>query len=397
MPDTILLVGGYGLPDRTASATRALGVARLFQSLGYEVILLGKIGLAVPPPEGPVEIMVDGVRCLDVRRPIAGRAFRPYDESAESVAAVIDSLPAGSVRAVSAYNYPARGAWSIIRACKARGVPAILDCTEWYGWEGRKIARNVLRMAMTEFRLRVLTRLAGNVICASRWFARTVAQQNLLLLPFVVDASAPKWRPEPPRVATPGGPRRFVYSGTAGVGMQKDRLPAAIEGFRTLHDHGLNFEFIIAGMTRDDYLRLRPDHAAVMNGMDGKLRFLGRIPHPDALALLRGADFSVFFRKPNRVSHTGFATKYVEAASLGIPVISNATSDLPRYLTDGVNGFMAPGLSAVELGTTLERAARLDDAALLAMKRACAAANPFDLTKWQADTRAFMARLRLPR
>lgn len=397
MPETVILAGGFGLPDRTASATRAIGIAKLYQSLGYQVILMGKIGLAVPASDGPVELMVDGVRCLDIRRPFVGRAFRPYDESADSVAAVIDSLPAGSVKAVSAYNYPARGAWSIIRACKTRGVPAILDCTEWYGWEGRKIARNVMRMAMTEFRLRVLTRLAGNVICASRWFGRTVAQQNLLLLPFVVDASAPKWRPEPPRVATQGGPRRFVYSGTAGVGMKKDRLPAAIEGFRSLHDQGLNFEFIVAGMTRDDYLRLRPDHAAVMSGMDAKVRFLGRIPHTDALALLRGADFSVFFRKPNRVSHTGFATKYVEAASLGIPVISNATSDLALYLSDGVNGFMAPGLSAVELGATLERAARLDDAGLLAMKRACAAANPFDLTKWQAETRAFMARLRLAR
>lgn len=397
MPDTILLVGGYGLPDRTASATRALGIARLFQSLGLEVIVMGKIGQDTPRRDEAVELMIDGVRCLDVRRPFPGRDYRTYDGSAESVAAVIDSLPAGSVRAVSAYNYPARGAWSIIRACKARGVPAILDCTEWYGWEGPRIARNVLRMAMTEFRLRVLTRLAGNVICASRWFSRTVAQENVLLLPFVVEADAPKWRPEPPRVANPLGPRRFVYSGSPGVGMKKDRLPTAIEGFRALYDAGLDFEFIIAGMTRDDYLRLRPDHRAVLHGLDDKVRFLGRVDHTTALALLRGADFSLFLRKPNRISHTGFATKYVEAASLGIPVISNATSDIPHYLRDGVNGYLAPGLSGAEVAATLERAARMTDADLLAMKQACSADNPFDIPKWQAETRAFLARLRLPR
>lgn len=396
MPDTLILVGGYGLPDRTASATRALGIAKLFQSLGLEVILMGKIGKDTPPRDEAVERMIDGVRCLDVRRPFPGRDYLPYDRSADSVTAVIESLPAGSVRAVSTYNYTARGTWSIIRACKSRGVPAILDCTEWYGWEGRKIARNILRVAMTEFRLRVLTRRAGNVICASRWFARTVAKQNLLLLPFVVDASAAKWRPEPPRAAVPGGPRRFVYSGSAGVGMEKDRLPVAIEGFRSLHDKGVDFEFVIAGMTREDYLRVRPDHAALMNGMTDKLKFLGRIAHTDALALLREADFSVFFRKPNRVSHTGFATKYVEATALGIPVISNATSDLPLYLKDGVNGFMAAGLSPAEVAAVLGRAAGLDDTALLAMKRVCSLDNPFDIPKWQAETKAFLARLRLP-
>lgn len=396
MPDTIILAGGFGLPDRTASATRVLGMARLFQVLGLEVIVLGKLGQDTPPPEGPVELVVDGVRCLDIRRPFAGRDFRAYDSSADSVAAVVDSLPPGSVMAVSAYNYPARGGWSIIRACKARGIPVILDCTEWHGWEGRKIARNVARQAMTEFRMRVLTRLAGNVICTSRWLARAMAGQHLIVVPWVVDAAAPRWRPEPPRVSMPDGVRRFVYSGSPGVGMEKDRLPLAIAGFRDLHDRGAPFEFVIAGITREDYLRLRPEDASLLAGMDS-IHFLGRIPHAGSLDLLRSADFSLFFRKPNRVSNAGFATKYVEAASLGIPVVSNATSDLPLYLRDGENGFMAPGLSRAEIAATLERAATIDDAALLAMKSVCASHNPFDIPEWVDETRAFISRLRLPR
>lgn len=396
MADTIILAGGFGLPDRTASAARVLGMARLFEAAGLQVIVLGKIGRDLPARDGPVELVVDGVRCLDVRRPIAGRDFRSYDRSAESITSVVDSLPRGSVRAVSVYNYPTRATWSVIRSCRARGIPTILDCTEWYGWEGSKIFRNLSRMAMTEVRLRALTRLAGNVICASRWFAHTIPGQNVLLLPFVVEADSPRWRPEPPRVAAPGGPRRFVYSGSPGAGMEKDRLPITVAGFRKLHDREIPFEFIIAGISRDDYLRQRPDHASVLKGMDS-IRFVGRIEHADALALLRSADYSVFFRRPNRVSHTGFATKYVEAASLGIPVISNATSDLPLYLRDGHNGFMAPGLSSSEIAATLEQAARLKDEALLDMKSICFADNPFHYRKWLSETRAFLERLRLAR
>jgi hypothetical protein len=77
-------------------------------------------------------------------------------------------------------------------------------------------------------------------------------------------------------------------------------------------------------------------------------------------------------------------------------VISNATSDLQLYLTDGVNGFMASGLSRAEVAAVLERATGLDDTALLAMKRVCSLDNPFDIPKWQAETTAFLARLRLP-
>ena len=394
MPDTLILVGGYGLPDRTASATRALGLARLFRSIGMQVIVMGKISPETPPRDGPTEVIVDGFRCVDIRRPLPGRDYARYDQSAESVLALVDSLPAGSVRAVSAYNYPGQATWDILRGLKARGIPGILDCTEWYGWEGTKILRNIQRMAWTEFRLRVLTRKAGNVIAASRWFADTLPGLNRVLLPFVVDATDPKWTPEPPRLAHPGGRRRFLYSGSPGVGMVKDRLPVAMEGFGDLLSDSVPFEFRIAGMTRDQYLAACPDHGGLVARLGDQVRFLGRIPHADALAELRATDYALFFRRNDRVANTGFATKYVEAASLGIPVVTNPTSDIDRYLTDGRNGFLAPDLSPAAISDVLRRAASQDDAALLAMKAVCAADNPFDIPPWQDAARTFLDELR---
>lgn len=394
MPDTLILVGGYGLPDRTASATRAIGLAKLFRSIGMNVIVMGKITPEEPAIDGPTEIEVEGIRCVDVRRPFPGRSYARYDLSGETVMALVDSLPAGSVRAVSAYNYAGQATWSILRGCKARGIPAILDCTEWYGWEGKKILRNIQRMAWTEFRLRVLTRKAGNVICASRWFADTLPGLNRTLLPFVIDASDDKWAPDPPRIALPDGGRRFLYSGSPGMGMGKDRLPVAIEGFGALEAAGIPFEFRIVGMTRDQYLADRPDHTDLVTRLGDSLKFLGRIPHADSLLELRATDYALFFRRDDRIANTGFATKYVEAASLGIPVVTNPTSDIDQYLTDGRNGFLAPDLSAEAITTVLRRAATLGDAELMAMKTACAASNPFDIPHWQAPARIFLEALR---
>ncbi|MDP3402047.1 MAG: glycosyltransferase, partial [Brevundimonas sp.] len=363
-------------------------------SIGMNVIIMGKITPEVPPIQGPTEMEVEGIRCVDIRRPFPGRDYARYDLSGESVMALIDSLPAGSVRAVSAYNHAGQATWSILRGCKARGIPAILDCTEWYGWEGKKILRNIQRMAWTEFRLRVLTRKAGNVIAASRWFSDTLPGLNRVLLPFVIDASAPKWKPEPPRLALPDGRRRFLYSGSPGLGMIKDRLPVAIEGLGALEAEGVPFEFRIAGMTRDQYLADRPDDTALVTRLGDSLKFLGRIPHADSLLELRATDYALFFRRDDRVANTGFATKYVEAASLGIPVVTNPTSDIDRYLTDGHNGFLAPDLSTSAIADVLRRAATLGDADLLAMKSVCAASNPFDIPPWQAPARAFLDALR---
>lgn len=394
MPDTLILVGGFGLPDRTASATRAIGLAKLFRSIGMDVIVMGKITPETPPLAGPTEIEVEGIRCVDVRRPFPGRSYARYDLSSETVMAVIDSLPQGGIRAVSAYNYPGQAAWAILRGCKARGIPAILDCTEWYSWEGHKILRNIHRMAWTGFRLRVLTRMAGNVICASRWFCDTLPGVNRALLPFVIDASDDKWAAAPVRVALPEGRRRFLYSGSPGLGMVKDRLPVAVEGFGNLERAGIPFEFRIVGMTRDQYLADRPDHAGLVARLGDNLKFLGRIPHAGSLRELRATDFALFFRKDDPVANTGFATKYVEAASLGIPVVTNPTSDIGLYLTDGRNGFLAPDLSSAAIAEVLRRAAVLDDAGLLAMKAACAESSPFDIPHWRAPARDFLDALR---
>lgn len=121
---------------------------------------------------------------------------------------LVEEVGAEQVRAVLCYNYPARGAWSMIRQARQLGIAPILDCTEWYGWEGRKILRNIVRVAGVEMRMRVLTRLAGNVVCASSWFCARIASTHTLLMPFVLDTSRPEWQ----RGQTPIRPAPCIWS-----------------------------------------------------------------------------------------------------------------------------------------------------------------------------------------
>lgn len=392
MSETILIAGGFGLPDRNASAIRVIGLAGLLQSLGYDVVVLGKLSRDEPAVDAPAEMWVEGIRCLDIRRPVGNRRVDSYVISAESVEAVLDMHAERQVRAVVAYNYPARGAMALLRACRRRRITPVLDCTEWYGWEGRNPVRNLMRMAGVEIRMRLLTRCAGNVICASSYFAKTLPRQNTIVLPFVLDARNPKWRRPDFDLEERRPPWRLVYSGSPGLGMHKDRLPLLVEVLHRLHLEGCEFHLTIAGISSEHYLAVVPRHADYLVDLRDKLSFLGRITHEQALTLLRSADFSVFFRASNRVANTGFPTKYVEAATLGVPVITNDTSDLGNYLHHGKNGFLAASDQVDMVAATLRCALSLDGAALVGMKRACLERNPFDVPRWQSPMREFLAR-----
>lgn len=392
MRDLIILAGGYNLDTMSASAVRALGLAQMIQSLGYRVIVMGKFRSLSDDACKATGVLIDGVTCRDIVQPVLGKSFASYERNAESLMHVVDEQGAASVRAVLCYNYPARGAYSMIQQAKQRGIAPILDCTEWYGWEGHKIFRNLWRLAGVEMRMRLLTRLAGNVSCASRWFQAKVAGQHTVLWPFVLDTQMPKWvRGSLPDFTLPP---HLVYSGSPGLGMHKDRLPLMIEALAELAKEGHAFRITIAGLSQDQYLDVMPAHTAQLATLGTQLAFLGRISHVESLSLLRSADFSVFFRRPNKVSNTGFSTKFVEAATLGIPIITNATSDISLYLRDGDNGIMARSISAKDVADALRRAVTLSPDQRNAMVATCRAQNPFDMRAWQSEARIFLENLR---
>ena len=167
-----------------------------------------------------------------------------------------------------------------------------------------------------------------------------------------------------------------------------------IASLARLATEGLDFRISIAGITEEQYLATMPDHRSQIEQLGYRLKFMGRIAHSESLDLLRSADYSVFFRKPNRVANTGFATKFVEAATLGVPVISNPTSDIGLYLRDGENGILAKSIADHDVEEALRRAVTMTPERRVAMVTACRAANPFDMRAWQSDARIFLENLR---
>lgn len=378
---TIVYAGGFALPDRNASAQRVLGNARLFRSLGYEVVLVGQL-----PGDAP-EAEIEGFRCIGIHSP----DHPYYKNDSGSVTAAIERAGVDKVCALIAYNYPARPLAQLIRYASRRGFSIVAECSEWYGWEGDSLRQNLRRLLETEWRIRVLARRTGNIICVSRWGCSLYGGLNTLVLPFVIDAAEPKW-------TAPAWPksdkRRFVYVGSPGKGMVKDHLHLAIAAFAELARSGAQFDFQIAGVTQAEVLNAFPALAADIGALCEQVAFNGRLPHAQALGLLRSADFSVLVRPDNRVSRFGFPTKVAEAAACGVPCIANATSDIADYVRNGETGVLLAGADKAAIVAGLSRALALTDEQLAAMKARLKADNPFAPAHFERQAAAFFARLR---
>jgi glycosyltransferase involved in cell wall biosynthesis len=239
--------------------------------------------------------------------------------------------------------------------------------------------------------MKVVAPRARNIISATDWLAARYKDANVLALPFVVDATHEKWQTAPVPV---GAARRFVYAGSPGVGLFKDYVNFAVAAFAGLAGEGRAFEFHVVGLTLEQYLSSRPQDRALVARMGERIKFLGRLPHTRAIQEQRAADFAVFFRPDNRVSRVGFPTKFVEAVSCGLPVVTNRTSDLGRYLTDGRDGFMAETADFESVRTTLSKAVALPAEELATMKARVRAENPFHYEAWQTRMTRFMDGLR---
>ncbi|BFN13726.1 glycosyltransferase [Marinobacter sp. RI1] len=389
----IILAGGFGLPDRTASATRAIGLAKLAEYSGYRVLILGKFVSAPRTKYDQYEIVVNGVKARDIRRPFLDSSECDYVVDGASVEDVAKYIGPEKVALVLLYNYPSRGLMSVMRRCAKINAPVALDLTEWYGWEGAKIVRNIIRVVDTEFRMRVLSKYVGNVICTSSFLARKILSRNMMILPFVVDKDEWKWSQAMSSAELDPEARTFVYSGSPGLRMHKDLLPQIVQAFSLLPLDGCKFVLDIVGIDKETYLSEVPRHVITLQLLGNRVRFHGRVSHETALRKLVNSHYSIFVRKPNRVSNSGFPTKYMEATTLGVPVISNITSDIGNYLFHKRNGIVVEGFDSKSILKALKLAVEMDAGDYMRMREEQLSNNPFEKQNWIDLFRSFMGRL----
>jgi glycosyltransferase involved in cell wall biosynthesis len=352
-------VGSFRFPAGDAGAVRVRGMGKALREAGLEVLFAG-----VEKRGRPEDLQPDGRFCYDgfsyvpeqdlgnTRLSRLKRAWLTHLSGATTMRR-LRSLDLSRTRAVIAYEPFLLFLWQLRRFCRRRGIGLIVDCTEWYdpwhrlggllGWE-------------SELRNRWLQPKVGRLIAISSYLERYYRQRgcSVLRVPPLIDMDERSRYPATPPVRE-DGTLRLIY---AGMPAKKDLLANAILGLRELRASRLPVVLELVGPSRESLVSCVGGDSRLLDELGSALVCRGPVPHQAALDAVSAADFTILLRPNKRYAQAGFPSKLVESLSLGVPIITNPTSDIAEYVRDGQEGILladsSPGAFAAAVKRVLE-------------------------------------------
>ncbi|UNK62853.1 glycosyltransferase [Buttiauxella ferragutiae] len=201
-----------------------------------------------------------------------------------------------------------------------------LDSTEWYQSEHLPGGRFGLASIENWSRMRIAYPLFKNVIVISDYLNDYFNNlgRNIIKIPPLAE----KYNGSPKSINT--NAINFFYAGSPG---KKDKLAGFVNKLISIDTTMYpGVKFYIAGLTLDDFHLLYPTFVNRKEELNKICIFLGRITMTEVYSWYGKINFCVFFRDKKRYSLAGFPSKYVEALSYGIPVVSNSIGDISLEL-----------------------------------------------------------------
>jgi len=391
---TIIYIGGFELPDRNAAAHRVLANGKILRDLGYEVVFLG-VDRASSAGEELLRQDFSGFECWSVPYPVGIGAWLKYILGLSTILKFFQKERSIKVVGVICYNYPAVAQGRIKHLCRRADMKMIADATEWYEASAGSLVHRVVKFLDTLLRMRFVHCLADGVITTSKFLTAFYGRRGKVTveLPTLFDCE----KFQPPLAREDNLRKNFIYVGSPfdsgrvnkARSNLKERLDVCIDVFYQLYLEGEDFSFEIYGIGMDDYLRVFPEHAAMLQEMAKYTIFKGRQPNEMVLKRIAESDFSIFFRDETRVTLAGFPSKLAESISCGTPVVSNKMVSLESYAH-------VEGLFLANRGEELalvKKVMKLTSAEMSALKRSAYVSRAFSYRGYIREVDLFMRKI----
>ena len=365
---TILYVGNFELPDKNAAAHRVVNNGKIFCELGFRTVFLGAArgesfhGVKRAEDAAGSKLNDGGFDFWERAYPASTADWvrQLYDVS--DVRAVSEAY--ADLRLVVAYNLPFATFKALKKAFSGTDVRVAYDCTEWNGYAEGSLPKRLYKKRDEKQIRTKLARECRDVIVISERMEKSYRaarpDMNLLRLPPLVDVEDPIWRQE--REEHPGV-FEFCFSGTVS---NKERLDLVVEAFLSLDRPDVRLR--IVGMTVEEFFAGAPDKGAVGRGLDsrretafaeqaaiGNIIFDGYLSHAEAVGRTLSCDCCVFIREATGRNTAGFPTKFAEAFTCGVPIITTDVSDVAAYIDSPEKGTVV-GASVGEIRAAMDAA-----------------------------------------
>lgn len=387
-----VLVGAYQFPAGDASSNRLLSLAKTFQAAGYEPLILNDArGSTLDNSRGECVATYEGIDYLCIAPRRNDRISRLLHRLSRPVRSrrIIGRATHGA--AAPPWVSIASGLYTLGMHVAIRfftGTTLLADVVERH--DARQFSRGRLdpyfiRHRFTSFICGVLATKV--IVISSTLEKRYARRKSTLVLPPAIDVT--KFGVH----QTDSGPDRKLRILYMGRPYSKDIFGPMLRGLLEIGPEAADLmSVIVAGVGRRELIECEDVGIELYKSMAGILDVIGLVSHSRILEILQDVDFTFLLRPNAGYARSGFPSKVPESLAAGCPVITNFTSDLGAYLTDGSDSLISTSVGIDDVSTVLRRALSLSPVELQRMSEnaRATAAQKLDYRNWAQSLALFL-------
>lgn len=347
-----LMIVPSDFPDGDAGAVRDYAFGKIYQNLGYEVVLIGNGKKDKKGNYNNIEYY-----SLYNERNNIFEHFLYYFGYKRRLVRYISAIEKKSGKpSLIHFNHVSESAMNyLIEFAKKNGITILHDSTEWYSpCEFRKGIYDKSYILKDRLNKKIIKNPV-KVVAISTYLETYFRNKGLetIRIPVILELEDNKIINSNNRINN-RDVINFVYAGNPGG---KDYLKQVIKGFMLLSKlERKKIKVHILGIDRKQFVQI-----SGLSEVDSCFIIYGRVTRDRVLDIMRNMDFSILLRPENeRYAKAGFPTKVVEAMGQNVAMICNFTSDLYLYLEDGRNAITVNQCTAKAFSDAVRRVLRMD-------------------------------------
>lgn len=355
----VIYIGTIFFPDKNAASQRATMICKSYRDNGKIPIMIGVSKDNVNNNILETFEIHNGFDTYEMPYPKSNIDWikRLYDIG--PILKIIDKYGAQNIHSIIIMDYMFVALWRLMRYASKKNIRIVVDTVDWFNKSEYRFPKNIVKDLDTFFRMRYIHKKSQYMIAISKYLFNYYKNnvENIVMIPGTVDMNDEKWKEIEPyqgnNILTLG------YAGDPGKKFERERLDWLIRIVAELNQKGKRISLIMAGVEKETIKKNKPE-LFELDGLEGNIFFLGKIPHKNCLNMISTCDFSVIIRENILVNRAGFPTKLSESFACSTPVISTPTSNISDYITNGVNGFLTEDFTFDSIKNVIEKIVNLD-------------------------------------